>query len=301
MTASIIGADAALGNPPTLDDLLIELFCLLDDALPRQRLGRPREVSDAELVCLGIAQMLLDCPSERLWLRRGARRLGHLFPRLPSDSQYNRRLRRLGPVVELALSLLASGHPAATSRLLLLDTTAVPAGASRETVRRSELAGHAAYGWVSSHSRWYWGFKLVVLLAPDGFPLRFDLVAANTADVDAAREVLADAPLAGREVLGDRGFRGLEPDLERAGARLIRPAYRNEREHPVMPGISRVRQWVESGIGTLKGQLGLERHGGRTLAGLGTRVALRLLALGAALWFNSLVGRPGRHLTAYAA
>ncbi len=51
---------------------------------------------------------------------------------------------------------------------------------------------------------------------------------------------------------------------------------------------------------TCKGQLGLERHGARTLPGLGARVALRLLALAAGLWHNGQVGEPGRHFRSYA-
>ena len=51
-----------------------------------------------------------------------------------------------------------------------------------------------------------------------------------------------------------------------------------------------MRQWIESVIDTLKGQLGLEQHGGRTLAGVQARVGQRLLALAAVVWFNWQLG-----------
>ena len=60
-----------------------------------------------------------------------------------------------------------------------------------------------------------------------------------------------------------------------------------------------IRQWIESVFWTCKGQLTLERHGGRTHTGLAARVALRLLALAAALWHNQLIDQPGRHLAPY--
>jgi hypothetical protein len=60
-----------------------------------------------------------------------------------------------------------------------------------------------------------------------------------------------------------------------------------------------MRQWVESIIASLKGQLDLEGHGGRTLAGVYTRVTQRLCALATAIWFNWQLGSPGRHLIAY--
>ena len=70
-------------------------------------------------------------------------------------------------------------------------------------------------------------------------------------------------------------------------------------EQPRFGTLGGIRQWVESIIDTLKGQLSLERHGAHTLPGLTTRISQRLLALAAALWHNWNTGHPGRHLTAY--
>ena len=47
-------------------------------------------LSDAELVCVATAQVLLRCDTERRWLRLAPGRIGHLFPRRPSQSEYNR-------------------------------------------------------------------------------------------------------------------------------------------------------------------------------------------------------------------
>jgi hypothetical protein len=49
----------------------------------------------------------------------------------------------------------------------------------------------------------------------------------------------------------------------------------------------------------LKGQLTLEDHAGRTLAGVYAHVAARLLAMAAAIWHNWRIGAPvKRSLTA---
>ncbi len=58
----------------------------------------------------------------------------------------------------------------------------MPCGASRETVKRSEFAGHAAYGYCASHSRYFWGFRLYLLCAADGMPIAFELAAANASE-----------------------------------------------------------------------------------------------------------------------
>jgi len=284
---------------PSLDDLLVELYVILDDELPAQTRGRPRETTDAELCCLAVAQALLGYVKERRFLRAAPRRLGHFFPLLPSRSQYNKRLKTLGPALCRALELLAERHPSTLDKLRLLDTTPIPCGQSRQTALRSALRGSAAYGYCAAHSRFYWGFKLALLLAPDGFPVAFELVPANTSEPDAARELLALADVSGCVALGDKGHAGheLEGEFALQGCRLVRP---DRKDEPLRHGsLGQVRQWVESAIESLKGQLDLERHGGRTLAGVSARVLQRLLALAAALWHNQLVGQPGRHLTAY--
>ena len=56
----------------------------------------------------------------------------------------------------------------------------------------------------------------------------------------------------------------------------------------------------ESIFDTFKGQLDLERHDGRTIAGVCARISQRILALTAAIWHNDLIGAPVlRSLTAY--
>ena len=114
-----------------------------------------------------------------------------------------------------------------------------------------------------------------------------------------AAELLERTLAPGQVVIADKGFAGREFDelVRSLGGRLLRPDRKDEpRRHGSLGG---VRQWIESAFQSLKGQLSLERHGGRTLAGVITRVAQRLLALAAAIWHNHLIGSLGRHLVAY--
>ena len=116
------------------------LYVLADDFLPsRPRLGRPPRISDTELICLAVAQMLLDFPSERRFLRLAMRRLGHLFPYLPNQPGYNKRMRALAPQIVQAMNAVAIASPSLCDRLRLLDSTPVPCAASRETVKRSRV------------------------------------------------------------------------------------------------------------------------------------------------------------------
>jgi hypothetical protein len=283
-----------------LDALLTHVYVLVDDLLPaRRRFGRPPRISDSELICLAIAQVLLDCPNERRFLRLAKRRLGHLFPYLPGQSGFNKRLRSLAPQLLEAITLLARLSPSFCDRLRLLDSTPVPCAASRETVRRSALAGHGGYGYCRSHSRWFWGFRLYLLCAPDGLPVGFELAPANAPERAVAAELLERFLTGGEVVVCDKGFAApeFEAQVRALGSQLIRPDRKDEQ--PRFGGLGGIRQWIESAFDTLKDQLSLERHGGRTLTGLVSRIARRLLALTAAILHNWLLDTPGRSLTAY--
>ena len=287
-----------------LDTLVIALYVMVDDLLgPRIGPGRRPKLSDAELVCLAIAQVLLGCGSERRWLRLAGQRLGHLFPYLPTASAYNRRLRRAGSLVALTIQDLAAHTPSWADQLRLVDSTPVPCAASRETVKRSALAGHAGYGYCKSHHRWFWGFRLYVLAAPDGLPVAWCLATPKLGEREVVAALLDHERRRlrpGLLILADKGFAGrdFEQLVAGYGAALARPDRADEPHR--FGSLGRWRQWIESTFDTLKDQLGLERHGGRTLAGVHVRVAQRLLALAAAIWWNWELGTPDkRSLVAY--
>ncbi|MEU0508654.1 hypothetical protein [Amycolatopsis sp. NPDC006125] len=87
----------------------------------------------------------------------------------------------------------------------IVDSTPVECGRSLPTVKRSDLAGWAKYGFCRSHSRWFWGLRL---------------------------HLLAEDP--GLLIMADKGYvsRELDHYLTERGVRLIRPSYRNRKPHP---------------------------------------------------------------------
>jgi len=285
-----------------LDDLLTALYVLADDFLPRRdpsRPGRKPRIAAAEVICLAVAQILLDCPKERRFLRFAKRRLGHLFPYIPGQSGYNKRVRELAGEIAGLLGYLARISPSWCDNLRLVDATPVPCGQSRETVKRSEFAGYAAYGYCAAHSRHFWGFKLYLLAAPDGMPIAFSLAPANAPEREAVAELLERIDLEGYTVIGDKGLSGVQVEelVKLLGGTFLRPDRRDET--PRFGNLGGVRQWIEAIFDQLKDQLSLERHGAHTIEGLCARVAQRLLALGACVWHNCQLGNPGRSLIAY--
>ncbi len=294
-----------------LEALLTALYVELDDrVLPLlgwsrdHRPGRKPALDDAELVCLAVAQHLLGIASERRWIRYARSHLAGLFPRLPGQSGYGKRLRSSGGLLSAVITELARDTASWHDLLRLVDSTPLPCAASRETVRRSDLAGHAGYGYCASHSRWFWGFRLYLITAADGMPVIWGLAHPGIGEREVTRALLerdGDLIRAGQVILGDKGFAGRDFEAfitTELGAHLIRPDRKNET--PRFGRLARQRQWIEAIFDTLKGQLTLEAHGGRTLAGVYARVAARLLALAAAIWHNHRTGQAvKRSLTAY--
>ena len=164
-----------------LDTLLTALYVeLTDQIIPlrgftRRGPGQPPEVTDAELACLAVAQVLPRYDDERQWLRAAPKLIGHLFPRLLRQSEYNTRLKAAAPLMEAALRWLAGATPATAELLRLMDATPVPCGQSVITAKRSDLAGWAGYGYCPSHSRWFWGSKLLLMCTCDGTVTGFGL------------------------------------------------------------------------------------------------------------------------------
>ena len=296
-----------------LDTLLTALYVELTDRIipargfARSGPGKPPEVTDAELACLAVAQVLLRYDDERHWLRAAPKQVGHLFPRLLRQSEYNARLKALAPLMEAALRRLADQTPGSAELLRLMDATPVPCGHSVITARRSGLFGYAGYGYCPSHSRWYRGSKLLLIVTCDGTVTGFCLANPKLAgEREQARTMLehqpASRPVPGTAIVTGKGLSGEDTEAFFAspglGLTLIRPARKDEKTPRCFPNW--LRQRVEAIIWTLKNQLGLERHSGRVPAGLWARVVQRLLALNAAIWHNSQIGAPvKRSLIAY--
>jgi Transposase DDE domain len=286
-----------------LDTLLIAVYCAACALFPSKsasRRGRPELITDNELLTLMVAQMLLQCPSDRVFLRRARRRLSHLFPYLPSQSRYNERCRALAQKLCLLWKATCAQTLGSTDDLRLIDTTPLPCGQSLQTTRTSQLAPWAGYGYCAAHSRHYWGFKLVLLCATDGTICDFDLVAANASEREAALTLLEANPLEGATIICDKGFAGAEFEaaVHELRALLLRPSRADEPKRP-SPPIGWIRQRIESIINTLKDKLLLERHGGRTPTGLLVRVTARMLALCACIHLNQQLGLASRELVAY--
>jgi hypothetical protein len=235
-----------------LDTLATALYVKIDELLKaaphlapwRPLVGIAPKLSDAELVTLAVLQALLGFTSEARWLRYASHHLRHLFPYLPGQSGYNKRLRQAAELLRHAIRALAADTQLWTDDVWLVDSTPIECGRSRETAKRSALAGWATYGWCASHSRWFWGLRLHLVCTLHGLPVAFALTGANAVDREVLAELLAVEPelvaaRPGQLLVADKNYygRAFEGGLGELGVRLLRPARKGEAER-AGPGCS---------------------------------------------------------------
>lgn len=299
-----------------LDTLATALYVKIDDEMKaspglnrwRPTIGIAPKITDAELITLAVLQALLGYHKETRWIRFAHKHLTYLFPYLPKQPGYNKRLRMLGSQMTHLIRVLTLDTDLWRDAVRIADSTPVECGRSRETVKRSDLAGWASYGYCASHSRRFWGLRLHLVTTVHGLPVAFALAGAKTDE----REVLVDlfdldtAGLlrhpGGLVLIVDKGYRdaAMERLLNERGVTVIRPAYRTEKQRPGRMILHASRQSIESVNQTFKGQLDLEQHGAHTCNGVLVRVLQRVLALTAAIWHNWHTGQSVmRSLIAY--
>jgi len=298
-----------------LDTLATALYVRTDDLLKdnphripwRPKVGIAPMISDAEMVTLSVMQALLGYTSEARWLRFAREHLRHLFPYLPKQPGYNKRLRRLACTLNWLIGALARDTSVWSDDVWVVDSTPVECSRSRETVKRSDLAGWAEYGYCASHSRFFWGLRLHLVTTLQGLPIAFALTGAKADERQVLLDLINDDPhLAasrpGQILIGNKNYFGaeFEASLAQRGIQLLRRARKGEPERPGARFFKPLRQTVESIFDTFKGQLDLEQHGGRTPSGVIARVLQRMLAMTTAIWHNDLTGQPvKRSLLAY--
>jgi len=289
-----------------LDSFLVSLYVSVDDwwrtshpSTPR-RPGRPALLADSEVLTLAILAQWPRFRSERDFWRFASSHLREYFPNLCSQSQFNRRVRALEPELR-ALQKAWAGDlcdPSAVYRVM--DTTLIPAIVRVRASRKRLFCGQATFGRSASKTEWIYGFKVALVVDPDGVITVFGLAPASSDERPIGEALVASDRH--EAYLADKGFTGKKWErrwLEEYGAIVAATPYDNSRR--AWPKTDRrwasgKRQIIEGVICQLKDFFGLERHRAKTLGGLLARLAAKIAAYTCAQRINDSLGRPLRHL-----
>ena len=289
-----------------LDSFLVSLYVLVDDwwklecSSEPPKTGRPALLSDSEVMTLAILAQWPRFRSERDFWRFAWAHLRSYFPNLCSQSQFNRRVRALEPEMRALQRAFARGLARSSAVYRVLDTTLLPAMVRVRASRKGLFCGQASFGRSASKTEWVYGFKVALVVDPEGVVSAFGLAPAASDERPIGEALIAedlhDAYLA------DKGFTGLEWErrwLEVYGALVAATPYDDSRRawsQADRRWASGKRQIIEGVICQLKDFFSLERHRAKTLGGLLTRLAAKVVAYTCAQRINDSLGRPLRHL-----
>ncbi len=289
-----------------LDSFLVSLYVLVDDwwqsghcSTPR-RPGRPALLADSEVLTLAILAQWPRFRSERDFWRFASSHLLSYFPNLCTQGQFNRRVRSLQSELRALQSAFAGELTDPSAVYRVLDTTLVPAIVRVRASRKRLFCGQATFGRSASKTEWIYGFKVALVVDPEGVVTAFFLAPAASDE-----RPIGDALVAQdrhEAYLADKGFTGVEWErrwLEEYGALVAAtPKNNSERAWPEKDRrwAAGKRQIIEGVICQLKDFFGLERHRAKTLGGLLTRLAAKVAAYTCGQRINYSLGRPLRHL-----
>jgi len=274
------------------EDLFVYVYVLVDDAIRSgavaiaARPGPAPGCSDAELLTIGLARHLLGRRSEAGFLAEVARDWAHLFPRLPHQSEANRRIRWLWGAFEQLRAMLAARLPEDDCQQI--DTSALPVkhtsrvrGPDGWTGPGNDLA--ARFGRDAAHGEWFYGFRLAIRADLGSRVIRaWAIVPAAVNERDVADDLLAAGPPP-RDLLPDKGLAGAAFAAGQAarGTAVLLPPAKGQRHAmpPILRAIiARWRNRIETTFGEITGRMDLARHGARTFWGLLTRTAATIAA-----------------------
>lgn len=209
-----------------LETLATALYVTTDDLLrshpevlpQRPAVGIAPAITDAEILTLAVMGPLLGFNGERRWIRHARRHYRDMFPRIPGQSDYNKRLRALTTAMCWLTCALAARCSAITDDVWLVDSTPVECARSRPTAQRSHLAGWAGYGYCASHSRFFWGLRLHLIATTDGLPVAWALTSPRCDERQTLADMLARMePTSNQRLVADKGYRSRPPVRGNAG------------------------------------------------------------------------------------
>ncbi len=271
-----------------VETLLTTIFVLVDDwykekgvHLLKGKRGVKPTFSDSEVITLLLAMDFFPYPGETQFLGFIRANYLPLFPRLLTQSQFNRRARSLRFLVDALRRELAEMLGVTLQTQFLLDTKPVPVVGYKRSKKHSDFYGSANYGVCVSRKMKYFGYKLVMLVTLDGIPVAFELVSANVDEREAAEEVFPH--VFNSDIFCDKGFidEDWQQDLRaRQGNQLWTPKRINQRvQNPKEFDrlLNSIRKRIEGAFNEIQNTgRNLERLLAKTVVGICTRVVAKI-------------------------
>lgn len=277
-------------NSIDLESLLITIFVLVDDWYKSEKTngqgnlpGAKPRMSDSEILTLALMMDYLPFPGETQFIGFIRANYGEWFPNLLDQSQFNRRLRKLGTMLEILRRNWVRQLGGTEEMSFLIDTKPIPVMGYRRSKLQSDFNGSADYGYCAARKMKYFGYKLVMLSTLGGLPIAYELVPANTDERIAVEGVIQK--VRGSDIYGDKGFIGQdwqESITDSTGNRIwtIQRCNQHQQNSSALKRlIGRVRQRIEGVFHEIQNTgRNPERLLNKTVQGFATHIAAKIAA-----------------------
>jgi hypothetical protein len=293
----------------TPQDLLLQVFCLVDDqlttlGLPRlRRRGPAPALADSEVITIELVGELwkLDTDKDlfrffRLYHRREFPALARLnrttFARQAANLWAVKRL-----IQQRLAARLAEGDP-----VWLVDSLPIDACQFARATFCQRFAGQADYGYCHLRKRTFYGFRLHLRVSRDGVILGHQLAPARASE----KAVLPELGLpAGSVGIGDRNYWSpeLRDRLAAAGVTLLAPYCQKSKDPDRRRSarLSAVRYKVETVNGQLAERYNVKRTWAKDLWHLCHRIIRKVLSHTVAIVLTARAGHQPLQFDALAA
>ena len=263
--------------PP--QELLLEVFCLVDDELQALNLGRLRQrgpqpkLTDSEVITIELVGEFWKLGTDRDLFRHFRRYHTAEFPALAQVDRttFTRQAANLWHVKQLIQQRLTQ-RLAGDDPLWLVDSLPIDACPFARATFCQRFAGQADYGYCHLRKRTFYGFRLHLRTSREGIILGYQLAPARASE----KAVLPELGLpVGSVGIGDRNYWSpeLRQCLAAGGVTLLAPYY-----HKSTDPVSVVRYRIETSNGQLAERYGIKRTWAKDLWHLCHRILRKILS-----------------------
>jgi Transposase DDE domain len=273
-------------------DVFLVWYVLIDEAYQKleekygewRRSGPAPVFSDSEVITVALIIDTYFHGHEALGLSFLRQYHAELFPHLPSDGHFNERRTRLGPLIEQIRCWLTKqeGLLDESDRVRLIDSAPIFVATYGRGGDNQTLAGHEYFGVATSHGAKVFGLRLDVTTSHDQViewmlaPASFHDSTTMPALVEEQNDLL---------LIGDGAYHNptIEPVMSKNHHILVLAPPRQDSRletwsEATLQSIARFRRPIESAFSVLATVFDIEHPLARSLHGLVSRLASRILA-----------------------
>lgn len=247
--------------------------------------GPPPVFSDSEVITVALIIDTYFHGNEELGLSFLRQYHSELFPQLPSNGHFNERRTRLGPLIEQIRCWLTvqEGLLTTTDPVRLIDSAPIFVATYGRGGDNQTLTGHEYFGVASSHGAKVFGLRLDITTSHDQVIDQWMLAPASYQDSTTMPALVEDQN--DLLLIGDGAYHNptVEPVLHHNHQiDVLAPPRQDSRLYAwskaAIQTVARFRRPIESAFSVLATVFNIEHPQARSLHGLVSRIATRILA-----------------------